>query len=190
MYKLCKTEQSARRQRELESGLLTYMTTHRYEEITVIDLCEFLGIPRKSFYRYFSSKDGALYALIDHTLLEQDLFFEPDKHPKAPNSANALRPLFTFWKEQKPLLDTLEKSGLSGLLIQRAIVMAQEDNFLLQMAFGDLEPFMQRHLISFIVCGIMSMVVQWHHDGYKESIPEMVRSAHRMLTQPLFSITK
>ena len=51
MYKLCKTEQSARRQRELEQGLLAAMSTHQYEEITVSDLCDQMNIPRKSFYR-------------------------------------------------------------------------------------------------------------------------------------------
>ena len=74
MYKLCKTEQSAQRQRELERGLLNAMSTHQYEEISVSDLCDQMEIPRKSFYRYFSSKDGALHALIDHTLLEFESF--------------------------------------------------------------------------------------------------------------------
>ena len=63
MYKLCRTEQSAQRQRQLEQGLLLAMKTKRYEEITISDLCDQMGIPRKSFYRYFSSKDGALHAL-------------------------------------------------------------------------------------------------------------------------------
>ena len=53
MYKLCKTEQSAARQRQLEEGLLTVMLTRRYDEISVSDLCDDLAIPRKSFYRYF-----------------------------------------------------------------------------------------------------------------------------------------
>ena len=73
MYRFCKTEQSFQRQRELEQGLLSMMEHKRFEEISVSDLCDRMGIPRKSFYRYFSSKDGALYALIDHTLA---YFFE------------------------------------------------------------------------------------------------------------------
>ena len=101
MYKLCKTEQSAQRQRQLEEGLLAAMKTKRYEEITISDLCEQMDIPRKSFYRYFSSKDGALHALIDHTLLDfeqhtgilpgnaagdahQDLRPDEHGHPLAP----------------------------------------------------------------------------------------------------------
>ena len=51
MYKLCKTEQSAGRQRELEQGLLHLMLKNRYEDISVSDLCNFMKIPRNSFYR-------------------------------------------------------------------------------------------------------------------------------------------
>ena len=36
MYKRCITEQSARRQRELEQGLLEVMATRRYEDITIM----------------------------------------------------------------------------------------------------------------------------------------------------------
>ena len=53
MYKLCKSEQSARRQRELELGLLEAMQTQLYEDISISELCDRLAIPRKSFYRYF-----------------------------------------------------------------------------------------------------------------------------------------
>ena len=72
MYKACKTEQSAARQRELEQGLLAAMISHPFDEISISDLCTQIGIPRKSFYRYFSSKEGALHALLDHTLMEME----------------------------------------------------------------------------------------------------------------------
>lgn len=74
MYKLCKTEQSAQRQRQLEAGLLAVMGKTRYEDISISDLCEQIGVPRKTFYRYFSGKDGALHALIDHTLMSFETF--------------------------------------------------------------------------------------------------------------------
>ena len=74
MYKLCKSEQSATRQKQLEQGLLKVMLTQRYEDISVSDLCTAMDIPRKSFYRYFSGKDGALHALIDHTMISYESF--------------------------------------------------------------------------------------------------------------------
>ena len=58
MYNLCKTEQSALRQRQIEDTLLSEMAVRRYEGISVSDLCQKSAIPRKAFYRYFSSKEG------------------------------------------------------------------------------------------------------------------------------------
>ena len=38
MYKLCKTEQSAKRQREIEEQFLTLIEAKSYEEVTVSEL--------------------------------------------------------------------------------------------------------------------------------------------------------
>ena len=98
MYKLCKTEQSAARQRQLEQGLLQAMYTQDYEDISISDLCDRMGVPRKSFYRYFSNKDGALFALLDHTLME----FEQTSGTTASGNSGAIGDLerFFLWKGQ------------------------------------------------------------------------------------------
>ena len=117
MYKLCKTEQSAARQRELELALAAMMLVRRYEDISVSEFCSYAGIPRKAFYRYFSSKDGALYALIDHTMLEYEHM--RDTEPvSGREQMRELESFFLFWKRQKPVLDALEFSGLSGVLLE------------------------------------------------------------------------
>ena len=185
MYKQCRTEQSAARQRELEQGLLEAMEEQLFADISVSDLCDRMGIPRKSFYRYFSSKEGALSALLDHTLLDfengsRDVFFGSQGLEKT------LEWFFRFWKEQKRLLDALERSGLSGHLVLRAIEYAKMTSgtplrFMLRE-----EKLAREYGTSFMVCGLMSMVLQWHHDGYAESAHVMATVAVRLLTQPLF----
>ena len=99
MYKLCKTEQSAQRQRQLERGLLEMMKHHRFEEISVSALCARMQLPRKSFYRYFSSKDGALFALLDHTLME---FYETGtlEGLRGGSPIEDLERFFSFWKNR------------------------------------------------------------------------------------------
>lgn len=59
-YKICHTEASSQRQRELEDGLLNAMGSQSYARITLTELCSQLSIPRKSFYRYFPTKDDCL----------------------------------------------------------------------------------------------------------------------------------
>ena len=124
MYKLCKTEQSSQRQQRLEKGLLELMSQKSYDEISVSNLCEYLQIPRKSFYRYFSSKDGALHALLDHTLLRFESYVPQHLRNEPHTPHRELTYFFLFWIEHKELLDALAKSGMSGALVERAMGQA------------------------------------------------------------------
>lgn len=185
MYKLCKTEQSATRQHQLEEGLLAAICTHRYDELSVSDLCTQMNIPRKSFYRYFSSKEGALHALLDHTLMRFEGFYAPSPEQKR-SLHRDLCQFFLFWQSQKPLLDALEKNDLSGLLIQRSIAYALSDTAMPRRFLPKDDPATQEQVVMFAVCGLMSMVITWHRDRFVRSIPQMADLAVRVLTQPLF----
>ena len=186
MYKLCKTEQSAQRQRQLEEGLKKVMLTKHFEEIYVSDLCDQLQVPRKSFYRYFSSKDGALYGLIDHTMMEYERFAVARQKVTGRTLSNELESFFQFWVEHKDLLDALQKSGLSGVLIERSISHALGETVMPKRFLPRDSRDMQRQVTMFGVCGLMSMVLTWHHDGYKETPTQLARVACRLLGQPLF----
>ena len=158
MYKLCKTEQSAQRQRQLEEGLLKVMGNTSYDEISVSDLCQQMEIPRKSFYRYFTSKDGALHALIDHTLMEFEAFDELYKVGEKRTLQRDLEKFFLFWIRRKPLLDALQRSSLSGALIERAINYALTDVVFPGKFLPGETRQMQNHVVMFSVCGLMSMM--------------------------------
>ena len=185
MYKLCKTEQSAQRQRQMEQGLLEYMRVYRYEEITISDLCEHLQIPRKSFYRYFDSKDGALFALIDHTFMEYEGFQPPIPDGTARSMESDLESFFLFWESRKPVLDVLKKSGLSGILLERAIDHVKTMSSIVRFLPGESE-HMRSYVSNFAISGIMIMMVNWHNAGYRESAKEMAQIATRLLSKPLF----
>ena len=186
MYKMCKTEQSAQRQHQLEQGLLKAMSARHYDEISVSDLCQQIGIPRKSFYRYFSGKDGALHALIDHTLLEYEGFEYPKKEGELRSYQKDLESFFLFWRQQKPLLDALARSGLSGVLIERSIDHALSEAGTPRRFLSKHAPELRAHATMFGVCGLMSMVVGWHHDNYFQEPRQMAEIAVKLVTEPLF----
>lgn len=189
MYKLCKTEQSAQRQRQLEEGLLNAMLVQQYEDISISDLCDQMGIPRKSFYRYFASKDGALHALIDHRLME----YETRKGPAKLGGKNGvyldLPWFFEFWKDQKSLLDALARSNLTGILVARSIAYSKQEQL---MEFGSRQYLGDRDYhdsaILFAVCGLMTLVIQWHQDGYRQTPAEMAEITYKIMSYPLISI--
>lgn len=186
MYKQCRTEQSASRQRILEQGLMEAMSVRHYGEITVSDLCTQLEIPRKSFYRYFSSKEGALHALIDHSLMDFEGFVGPAYLSEKRTIRQDMERVFAYWKSQKLLLDVLERSQLSGVLIQRAINFSLSESALPRRFLPMDEREIQEVVTTFAVCGLMSMVVQWHNEGYPQSVQHMAQVAVRLVSQPLF----
>ena len=180
MYRLCRTEQSSSRQRMLEDGLLRMMTIKHYDDISVSELCDFLEIPRKTFYRYFSHKDGALTALID---LKMEEFFESERG----EAAGQLRWFFKFWEENKILLDALEQSGMFGLLIQRAREFTiREGVFPQRLKFSD--PDGNALAATFVVSGLMSMTYYWYKQGFSISVDEMATLSRQILSKPLITL--
>lgn len=185
MYKICQTEQSTRRQRELENGLLQLMLCKKYEDISVSELCEQMEIPRKSFYRYFDSKDGALHSLIDHTLA--DFFQMPLPAPKTRgNAVGDLDLFFVFWHQHKSFLDALQRNSLSGILVERANAFAlQEGHFPQKLKRAPAH--IQQIALSFAVCGLLAMTLSWHQQGFDVPPDEMARIAINLLTTPLLN---
>ena len=185
MYKICQTEQSVRRQREIENGLLQMMLHRNYEDISVSELCEHMGIPRKAFYRYFDSKDGALHSLIDHTLAG---FFQmplPAQKTRG-NAVGDLDLFFIFWYKNKIFLDAIQRSSLSGILVERANTFALQEGHVPQKLKA--APAQIKGIaLSFAVCGLMSMTLNWHRQGFEISPDEMTRLAINMLTTPLLN---
>ena len=181
MYKLCKTEQSAQRQRDIENGLLDAMLLKNYEDISISDLCDHLQIPRKSFYRYFSSKDGAFHALLDHTLQECRV-----ETPVESDTIHYFKQYFQFWLSRKRLLDALERSGLSGQLVERTITGALQDHTFISHLVRKFPDMNQHYAALFLISGMMAMMIQWHHNGCKESPKEMALTVSHLLTDPIF----
>lgn len=180
MYKLCRSEQSARRQRELELGLLELMVLRPFDDISVSDLCDYLQIPRKSFYRYFSNKEGALTALLDHTLME----FEQTAAGNENAGRRDLEGFFVFWYQRRGLLKALFSNGLSGMLVERATYHAIHERMMPVELLGK-EPRMQQLMLGFAICGLISMLAQWHLEEYRDDPDQMARIAVQMLTKPL-----
>ncbi len=175
MYKLCKTEQSANRQRALEQGLLAAMEVSPFDEISISDLCDRLGVPRKSFYRYFSGKEGALHGLIDHTLERYELTVEQGVQQE-------LIHYFRFWREQKPLLDALQRSDLYDVLVLRAVNYTIRES---RIQSYDGQMGQREYALLFSISGLMAMVIHWHQTGYREPVQQMARMANHVLSRPL-----
>lgn len=168
MYKICHTEESSRRQRELEEGLLSVLTGQPYEKITLTELCRELKIPRKSFYRYFPTKDDCLLALIDHTLSDcNDIALKGWNGSGSLDKTVQLR-FFRFWKERCVFLDMIRENGLRYLLLDRTTVMVDRIK-----ETAEPDSFARDQVEYFVAYGLMTTVLRWHHYGFQSSPEEM-----------------
>lgn len=186
MYKLCKTEQSAKRQREIENCLFEIMKGKHYEEITITEICEKMNMPRKAFYRYFDSKDDAMSALIDHSMAEYSGFVVDKRNDAHRSLILELEEYFIFWYDRRDLLDALDKSGLVGHLIERTVNFPISDRIAVARFLPNDNARTREMIFRFAFSGLVYVMISWYRDGFKTSTREMAETTCRLLKDPLF----
>ncbi len=170
----------------MEATLLELMQKKPYAEISITELCEKLEIPRKTFYRYFDSKDDTLYALIEHTMSEYQSF------PAAPNQdgertlMSEIENYYKFWICHKPLLDVLSKNNMLEKIIEVSVSFPVKDMVSLQKFLPDDTEWAREKIFKFAVCGLCFQMIDWYKSGFKTSITDMARISCRTLSKPLF----
>ena len=177
MYRKCVTEVSVLHQKQVTEALLELMQKVPYEQITVAALCEASGVTRRIFYHLFNNKTGALYALIDQTILGIESY-RPDM------SRETLR-AFLYWKEQKKLLDALRENQMNGLLLERMIqsVMNEDYEFRYRLKTGGWEN--ETDIVVFYLTGFLGLTYRWYYSDFRESPEKMAALLERILTTPL-----
>ena len=183
MYKQCATEKAALQQRKIEECLLALLRDKSIQVISVSGLCEQTGLSRKTFYRLFDSKQDVLHSLIDR-VIRDFIHFRSPRDIIPPKESEELLTFYTYWLEQLPLLDALSKNGLSTLLYDRCIRHATvEDTTILQQL--GLEPSLPHcaESLQFLLSGLLTLVVGWHHNGYQKSPQEMALITENLLSR-------
>lgn len=185
MYKLCKIEQSSKRQREIEGVLLHLMLEKRYDDISVSEICERANMPRKSFYRYFDGKDGAMQSLLYHTMMELDVI-RVSQNSAERTLKEDFEDFFVFWKGKRDFLEAFDRSGLIGLLMESVMNNAMDKFDEIGKYISETNLDENRTTLLFIVSGLMTMTINWYRTGFAESVPNMSRIATKIITRPLF----
>ena len=170
MYRHCNTEESALRQKQLEQCLLEQMSSVPYSQITVSDICDRAGLSRKSFYRYFGSKEGCLTALIDHTIIDGASFYLSDQWQQSHRSV--CERFFLYWHEHAALLDALTRNEQRMLFCQRLMNHAFQEEHEIRALLGKSQNASYGRL-TFMISGILGMLLSWHHQGFSLAAEEM-----------------
>lgn len=185
MYKLCKTEESSKRQREIENTLLELMLEKHYDDISVSEICERADIPRKTFYRYFDGKEGVKQALLQHTLTDFNEYHLAHSGMEY-KIYEEFEILFNFWKSRKDFLEAFDKSGLLGLLVESATSFSMNEFKGVERYLSDSATAEKIIAFQFVICGILTMTINWYRSGFAESVPNLARTTAKLITRPLF----
>ena len=85
------------------------------------------------------------------------------------------------------LLYAFERSGLSGILVERATSFALREKMMPRYMLS-WDAGYQTIALSFTICGLMSMAIQWHHQKFPYTPQEITQMATNMLTRPLLQV--
>lgn len=185
MYKLCKTERSTKRQRYIAQKMQEMLYHQSFDEITVKALCEYAGVPRKAFYRYFESKKDILYALADLWLYDLAIN-QPASERNGPLPMSvALENLLNMFRRNQELTDALQRDGLTevffGYLIEQVFITCNGvQHFTVQDS-----PIQLRQSTMFICGGLITVIVDWLNRSCSESGTELAATIETLLTNPL-----
>ncbi len=188
MYKTCKTEASAARQRSIEEALLSAMGREAYEKITLSSLCTALKLPRKTLYRYFPTKQDILVALIDHRLADCNALVFTDWDGGRQFDKDSLQRFFTYWREQEAFLDAFHRNGFWPLLLERTTCIVE-----LMKETGTApkeEGFARNQVDHFVSQGLMATVLRWHYLGFPQSPEILAEEFAPILCSPELSISR
>ena len=182
MYKSCKTDISAQRQKHIAQCLLDMIAKESYEDVTITDLCQQAGVPRNTFYRYFANKEAVLRYLLEDSLREVLLKVVQTYHTSQEREmiyhiANWLR----FYKEQERVW-ALFDDKLHGILIGQ--VVAHYGSLLDPINKLDFRNQQTKGII-FYAYGMQGILDVWRHFGYEQSEEEVAVQLYNIIRNPI-----
>lgn len=185
MAKQCATEKTMERQNRIGKVLEQMMMEMDYDDIFVSDLCSRAGISRRSFYRYFNSKEDVLKFVLEDIIrdchLQIVLMFCPER-----SLEDRLTEFLIYWKEKQPhWLEILTRNHQEGLLIDMYLDWTREE-YLKDRNMKEEDRSMISVSLEYAATGLLMTVFRWARLGFRKSPQEMAGYLADVMTRPLY----
>lgn len=188
MATLCHTEYAVQKRDQLEASLLNLMEQQPYQEITVTDICRGAGIPRRTFYHYFESKDSVLESIIDNLMQRCVLEVMDIYHLGIEHMEDSFYRIFCFWSgENRKKLDALIRSGQESRLTARAVGWVRRERFAF-LQKSDLDPKLVEIGLMIGATDFYTLLFYWSRGGYQETPEQMAKYAMWVLPQAFYNL--
>lgn len=186
MPKPFKSERAAQQQRLICDSLTALMLEKKYSDITVSTLCSQAGIPRRTFYYYFESKENVLEYLLESLLNEcnlESMFLIGDGKEEM---EQGFARFFRYWHQaRRKELEALLHNDMGPELINQCLKWLQIEynwNHLVDQTSQEV-----RTIGSLLgtTCVFYTLYV-WSEGGYRQSPEQMAAYVTQLLTTPIY----
>lgn len=163
-----------RAQSHFIDALLAIMKEKPYQHITVQELAETAQYDRRTYYRYFDSKEDILRLYCSHILGEMALMMKDEKPLTFQSGIIAY---FSFWEKYIPFLRLLQQNNLLHFLAdeQDELFYYHVGLFVQSEIPQQLEsaPPVSRYAFNFTSGGLWNTLVHWIKEEPRSSPKEM-----------------
>lgn len=147
----------------MADALLQLLREKPLEEITITEITELANVGRVTFYRHFAKKEELIIFKLT-TLCDQ--FFQNFPETKKTNHHYFAQQLFSFIYSIREMLTILYRADLMEIILFPLYKAARQEN-------------MNNHTKlfhnSFLIFGIMGIIVEWIQDGFLETPEELLQ---------------
>ena len=188
MAMLCHTEYASQKKSQIEKGLLDLMMSQHYQDISVTDICQELGIPRRTFYHYFENKEAVLDSVIESLMQECFLNGIYDFSLGLEHVKGCFFRIFQFWEgENRRKLDTLMQNNMESKLMAWAFKWVREEQIQV-LRNRKMDPKLAEIVMMIGITDFFALLFHWSRGGYQETPKEMAEYAVWVLPHALYNV--
>lgn len=153
------------------------LTTQKYEDISVCDICKKAGVSRMSFYRNFTSKEDLTVKGFDSIVHK----IQKEVNQKSVNVYNVVRECFVIFRDYKDIISSLQHTEIFQSIISNSTQNLQ-DNFNIDYINKS-----ARYAPLFYVSAVYFVIINWLKNGANESPDEMARLITPLINPHIFN---
>ena len=180
------SERAAEQQRRIQEGLLQLMGEGEYSRISVSDICRRTGIPRRTFYYYFDSKDEVLDTMLERIVHECNLETMVGIGSTLEEIEQYFGRFFHFWEaDRKQILDALLNNHFGSRLTSEFEKWVLTEGQWLRPV-EDLHQEVRTIGSKLATTCVLHALFYWWESGFRQSPEEMASYVTLVLSQPLY----
>ncbi len=168
------TEAYYKRRKEIADCLYKKMKYTAYSSISISDLCEGVGLSRRSFYHYYQDKEDCLWGVVENFLHEYMLRTSEIKEDTELERAIAL---MKIWKSDLfcDFFGVFEKNHLLDVYVKCAVRFTKEVERYLSAPIAKEVLSLDEDIMCAYLAWDLALMTQWRKRGYDTSCEEMAK---------------